>query len=245
MRLDSVATSLRPMNVYSVYNQPPESHTETADTGSLKALETASQRPDEHVVVGDFDLHHPLWCGPSYPEQHQLSQNLLKIMQNAGLSLAFPKGTITRDTHGQRTTIDLSLVSEGLAGSMLRCGVDEELENSSDHLPIGTSLYLQACEEAAPRRRRFWKRLDEEKFKNSMRDQRLESLVVKTRRWIAIDEYINRMLQTIQTAVEDSTPWANPSMMAKAYWSSECSAAVQTARRSRKLYTSDPESKKK
>jgi hypothetical protein len=51
----------------------------------------------DHVIVGDFNLHYPLWLGPSYPHQHILADTLIELIRNAGLELALPQGIITRE----------------------------------------------------------------------------------------------------------------------------------------------------
>ena len=99
------------INVHNVYNPPPASHNDEAGTASITALNNALTMPGCHIVVGDFNLHHPLWCEPTYAHQHRIADRLLSNMRNAGLELALPKGTITREARRgnttERTTIDL------------------------------------------------------------------------------------------------------------------------------------------
>jgi endonuclease/exonuclease/phosphatase family metal-dependent hydrolase len=144
--------------VHNIYN-PPSTHSETQDTETLRTLEPATQMPGEHVIIGDANLHHPLWAGPSYPMQHRLSDRLISIVRNAKINLILPPGTITRDcqrgSSHEQTTIDLAFASESLCDQLVRCQVESEREQSSDHLPIGTEFEWEseAAYEAPERRR--------------------------------------------------------------------------------------------
>ena len=84
--------------------------------------------PGEHVVVEDLNLHHPSWCGPSYPMQHKLADNLLNIVRETDLSLTLPQGTITRDCQRgnshEQTTIDLVFTTATLQQQVVRYGVN-------------------------------------------------------------------------------------------------------------------------
>jgi len=67
LRITDEAQGPRIINIHNVYNPPPRSHNEKEELGTLAALPQASQMPGEHIFLGDFNLHHPLWAGPSYP----------------------------------------------------------------------------------------------------------------------------------------------------------------------------------
>jgi endonuclease/exonuclease/phosphatase (EEP) superfamily protein YafD len=114
---DAVMVTLRlaggtqAINVHNVYNPSPASHNDETGTASIMALNSALTMPGHHIVVGDFNLHHPRWCGATYAHQHRLADRLLGIMRDAGVELALPRGTITREARRgdttERTTIDL------------------------------------------------------------------------------------------------------------------------------------------
>jgi len=75
-------------------------------------------------------------------------------MRDAGATLALPRGTITRDYQGARTTIDLTFTTIGLANKLTYCGIDDEIENSSNHLLVRTILDFDAQQEPPRRPRR-------------------------------------------------------------------------------------------
>ena len=194
------------VHIHGVYNPSPASHNEYRNKGSLPVLQTALRMEGESVVVRDFNLHYPSWTGPSYPRQHLLADDLLNIIRARGASLALPRGTITRDYQGSQTTIDLSFVTDSLANRIMSCGVDEEMENSSDHLPIKTILNLETQKEPERSWRRNWKAIDVEKFKNTLLAKVPDSLPNKIVGRQRIEEYTKELFYTMEEAVEKSNP---------------------------------------
>jgi len=222
------------IHIHGAYNPPPRDHGVIHEKGNLPDIEKALHMSGESILVGDFNLHHSTWGGPSYPRQHLLSNELIKMTTNIGASLALPRGTITRDYQGSQTTIDLVFTTDGIMNRLIRCGIDEEMENSSDHLPIQTIIDLRACEEPARKPRRNWKAMDEEKFINTLREQMPEPLSDHEAGRRRIDEYTKQLLDALEEAVEISTPWARPHEMAKAGWTKECTEVVKSVRRMRR-----------
>ena len=194
------------VHIHGVYNPSPASYNKYRNKGNLPALQTALRMEGESVVVGDFNLHYPSWTGPSYPRQHLLADDLLNMIQARGALLALPRGTITRDYQGSQTTIDLLFVTDLLANRIMSCGVDEEIENSSDHLPIKTILNLEIQKEPERPRRRNWKAMDVEKFKNTLLAKVPDLLLNKIVGRQRIEEYTKELFYTMEEAVEESTP---------------------------------------
>jgi exonuclease III len=153
-----LAGGSRIINIHNCYNPPPRSHSEIIDLGTIETLPLALRMPGEHILLGDFNLHHPYWGGPSYPHQHVLSETLLSITRNACASLALPQGSITRRIHSgrgtQETTIDLIFLTQSLLDQVVKCHVASELEHGSDHLPVSTELEWQTAPETKATRKR-------------------------------------------------------------------------------------------
>ena len=99
------------INIYNIYNPPPSCHNDETGTASIIALNDALAMPGRHIVVGDFNLHHPRWCGPIYAHQHRIADRLLGIIQEASVELALPRGIITKEARRgdtiKRITINL------------------------------------------------------------------------------------------------------------------------------------------
>ena len=51
---------------------------------------------DEHIVVRDFNLHHPYWSGLKYNHQHQEAEALLTMLNEQKLELLLPVTIVGR-----------------------------------------------------------------------------------------------------------------------------------------------------
>jgi endonuclease/exonuclease/phosphatase family metal-dependent hydrolase len=121
------------------------------------------QKEVSYLVMGDFNLHHPVWGGDDAPRDAR-AEDLLDLMETAGLDNWLAPGTITRDQAGHRSTIDLTLASYSLREQIVVCEVDHRAHADSDHLPIRTLLEINLPELSDPVKRRNWKAMDVEKF---------------------------------------------------------------------------------
>jgi endonuclease/exonuclease/phosphatase family metal-dependent hydrolase len=108
----------------------------------IPLLPVLLQRRGEHIVLGDFNLHHPLWSGLGNPTIHLAAEPLIEMVYGAGLSLITPPGQPTWRARTASSTIDLTFVSEGLIGKVQECRVKHSLDHGSDHLPVATTFYL-------------------------------------------------------------------------------------------------------
>lgn len=69
--------------------------------------------PGRHILVGDFNTHHPLW--DTHGRESKWSSELLAFMQRWSVALVTPGGVTTRHGHNQRdSTIDLAWASQRL-----------------------------------------------------------------------------------------------------------------------------------
>jgi hypothetical protein len=90
-------------NVYRTGNLPPTS-SELQPTDELLPLDTheifsfvhasLSDNSVDHVLLGDFNIHHPNWGGP-LTRPHRASQLLLSLQELHNLGLLLPPETIT------------------------------------------------------------------------------------------------------------------------------------------------------
>jgi exonuclease III len=133
----------RTLQVHNIYNPSPSSYS-SQDQGTLETLRNCLQEPaDDHIVVGDFNLHHPLWSGLARPTQHAAADILLDIARNASLELVTKSGIETWRARGTYNTIDLSFISQDLGEKLIKCVTRPDITQLSDHILIKTSLDLQ------------------------------------------------------------------------------------------------------
>ena len=107
-----VAQSIR---IYNVYNLSPIFTTSRDSPFTLPKLAKglrSGRAESTHLVVGDFNLHHPYWGGGGCLIQHAIADTLIELTAETHLNLLLPTGEITRKINQQRTTIDLTFTQQ-------------------------------------------------------------------------------------------------------------------------------------
>jgi hypothetical protein len=94
------------------------------------------------MVLGDFNLHHPLWCGVRTPTLHLAAEPFLDTLQSYDLDLVSPQGIPTWEARGFSSTIDLTFITPGLQDRLANCQVRIDLDYGLDHYLITTELLL-------------------------------------------------------------------------------------------------------
>ncbi|KAI3532110.1 hypothetical protein CABS01_16761 [Colletotrichum abscissum] len=117
------------------------------------------------ALVGDFNCHDYLWGGDDVSEGRQGEADpIIDLMSEYSLRSLLPRGAKTREKNDAATTINLSLASEGLARTVVRCAL-RETDHGSDHRAIETTFDIAAPEiESRPRlllKNAPWKRINE------------------------------------------------------------------------------------
>ena len=216
--------------IHNIYNLSPESYSATTE-GTLATLRDVLERttPEtEHIVIGDFNLHHPHWSGLARLTQHAAADNLLDIARNEALILATPQGTVTWQARGSQSTIDLIFISHTLENELIRCTPKLDLAQSSDHIPIEITFSIQT-EQFVTARKRCWKKMDTEILKKALEGKVFLNPPLESK--TQIDTRVYDITQALQDAIEQSTPWTRVSNKANSYWSEECAEAVREARK--------------
>jgi hypothetical protein len=148
--------------IHNIHN--PARHTTNGRT-ALADIRTVlhGNRASEQILLGDFNLHHPLWGGPEVRRTHTESEELVVILEDFDLSNTLPPGTITFEEANWRSTIDLCLVTVGLVDRVISSEVDRDLDHDSDHLPISTVLDL-TVRRLEKTSKRNYKRMNEKAY---------------------------------------------------------------------------------
>jgi exonuclease III len=127
--------------IHTVYN-PPKTSSNRQSTlpqvqEALRQYHTVKQ-----VLLGNFNLHHPLWEGLNREVTDLESEDLIDILGDFALHSTFPPGTTTYEEGRSQSTIDLCLVTMRLIEHVIKGEVDRSLDHDSDHLLISTTLDL-------------------------------------------------------------------------------------------------------
>ena len=145
--------------IHNFYNQPPGSYSTTDYPSSLGLLPDLLSREGEHLALGDFNLHHPLWSGPGNPAAHRAADAVVNTLVSWDMELATPRGLVTWEARGLTSTIDLAFVSQTVQHRLVECNTYTALDHGSDHFPVSLQFELYpARAEAQPTR--AWKKAD-------------------------------------------------------------------------------------
>ncbi|KAE8238379.1 hypothetical protein A4X06_0g8806, partial [Tilletia controversa] len=136
------------IHIHNLYNP-----VRSADTiPALKVNFEGAGPNSHHIVVGDFNAHHPLWesrvCGTS---RH--AHSWVEAVDDLGLSLLTPRDCPTYESReGRYSTIDLAWATDRLAARLVQCAslVDQEPSDGSDHIPVTTTLDLAPVKKEWP-----------------------------------------------------------------------------------------------
>lgn len=88
------ANAAQKLAIFNVYNPPKGAQDRT---GVLTALDEFLTRSGtaEQIVVGDFNLHHPMWGGERVVQADAEALELIEVMEHHGLESTLQPGTIT------------------------------------------------------------------------------------------------------------------------------------------------------
>ena len=214
--------------IHNVYNRPG------SDTLVRLRNELARRPLAEHIVVGDMNAHHPTWGGPGVRADDEAEQ-LLQIADEQDLELTTEQGKATWTRNNQSSVIDLTFISSSLNSRLICCERADDIEQASDHFPIRMAIDIETPI-AVQQRRRNWKATDNEKLVRKI-EEGLRTMERSVANHPQIEAQCQRLMEVVQSAIDFSTPWANPSVWSNPDFDDECKAAVKDVRRLRRIHT--------
>ena len=127
----------RTIHIHNIYN-PCNSNVEDEHSSTIPTLLRAIEKhPNgEHISLGDYNLHHPMWGGPDIPHTDQGAIDLMHFMQERNMDQVLPRGITTYGERGYKSTIDLVFATKLLVDSLISCSTSDKHDHDSDHLPI-------------------------------------------------------------------------------------------------------------
>lgn len=226
-----ITNSHNKLHIFNVYN---EVTTETLS--HLGEVISRTDPYDELMVLGDFNLHHPLWSTTHRHANHGISavQPLLTIIEDFHLQLLTAPGATTHRWNGGESTIDLTFASEEVASRIVHCKVAAELDCDSDHLPIAIAVDW-SWQPAVTPRKRLWAKTDLSVLRHTVQ-YRLRGVLdaMELQHRDRIDELTRLIIDALRAGIDASTPWSNPSHRSISGFDQECKdicTGVQQLRR--------------
>jgi Reverse transcriptase (RNA-dependent DNA polymerase)/Endonuclease-reverse transcriptase len=225
----------RTVTVTNIYSQPRPMD-QTDGESPIYGLAGILQREGEHVLLGDFNLHHPLWSRDTETRTSQMALNLLAITGKANLELITPPGLVTwrrSATSHSQSTIDLTFLSETLSQHLVSCQVDNSIHHGSDHLPIATQLSLPLTGPLLlPGPKKLWKQMDREAVRAGSELLWIPTSFTSREQIDGYATYLQQFsLELADLTVPTSKPRPDTSAPRCSWWSEEISEVVREERR--------------
>ena len=105
-----ISTIKKDIYIHNLYIEPL-SHSTKDLPSILTTLRDLLKNKGGHIILGDFNLYHPLWNSPTYDKYYYIADDLLNIVSVIDAVLYTLKGLAIRDCqrgiHHEKTTIDL------------------------------------------------------------------------------------------------------------------------------------------
>jgi hypothetical protein len=213
--------------IHNIYNAVGGGGTIGSTLVDIRAV-LEKHSSNEQILLGDFNLHHPLWGGQNVKHIDPQAEDLIAIIEDFDLSNTLAAGTITYEEAARQTTIDLCLVTVGLVDRVIRSQVDRDLDHDSDHLPISTVLDM-TVQHLRETTKRNWKRMNEKTYLEALKET-LPPLRRPTTK-LALDNYVRDVITAIKTASEKAIPQVCISARAREGWTAECKIVLAESKR--------------
>lgn len=201
-------------SLFSIYN-PPSS--ESSITFLQSALRDPTILAVPCMLVGDFNLHHPLWSGPHTPQRTRRSDAapLLQVLAEHSLFLALPEGApmFLSGAHGTWSTLDLVFAARPLTELVTRC------EPPSVERPA----------------RRNWRDVDWDAYQAAVTEgwieRRIHARSFDLRTRTDVDLLVSDITDILVRSAEGTVPLAKLCPHSKRWWSPVLTALKRTAHR--------------
>ena len=231
LEIDHAALGRR-LHIINVYNEVG-----TDTLSDLREVLSQINPRDEILLLGDFNLHHPLWTiAPHLATRGATAaQPLATIMQDFQLHLLTTPGAPTHRWTDGESTIDLTFATERLKSCMLYCKVEHGRDCDSDHLPISTSIAWE-WHPTAPIRKRQWTKTNVELLQTMVKGCLPHVPATELNDRHSIDAYVGSITNALQAGIEASTPWSKPSPRAVPGFDQACKEVCRDVQQLRRRW---------
>jgi hypothetical protein len=219
-----------PMLLINVYNT--KGTTLINDLAMFLQTHLQQHRYDTITMVGDFNLHHPLWNRSDYDVHNHQAEDLIDLMTTNGLNLVLLAGTIMYPR--ARTTIDLVWGNAKMEEKVVKCKVAHNHDHESDHYPILTTLDLKPANTDKEQAYNFEK-TDCDPLKLKTIDL-LPPITHEPASPAKVDRLATELTAALTEAIECSTPRKKLCPFSKRWWNEKLTKARKEANRARNKF---------
>ena len=196
----------------------------------LAAILPTFKPPNDCILMGDLNAHHPWWQGPlpSTVRISRASQAIADWLEDNNFHLQNKPSIPTHHPRngGRPSTIDLCLSRGSTTQSILSLAVNHD--TTSDHSAVTVTLSLPtATAPAVPRR--CWRKADWRLF-----DSRVQSAGMDLSQLQGTDDTIRaitNITRLIHQAIDDAVPLKIPRKVAAPWWNHSLTLAKQSVKR--------------
>ena len=89
-----MSTKKEDIYIHNLYIEPTTHSTKDLPP-ILNVLRELLKNKGGHIILGDFNLHHPLWNGPTYDKRYYIADDFIDIVSEIGAILYTLKGLVT------------------------------------------------------------------------------------------------------------------------------------------------------
>jgi exonuclease III len=206
------------LSIINVYNEVG-----TSTLQDLREFVTSLGSDHEIILLGDFNLHHPLWSlrQDQVNRRTRAVQPLLAIVEDFQLHLLTVPGTTTHRWSDGESTIDLTFATKETASRTIYCQVDSSRDCDSDHLPIATTIAWE-WQLATPPKKRMWAKTNQAVLRETVNRRLNVSEWVEAEDRQGIDEQVREIVAALQSGIDASTPCSNPCPRSVSGFGEEC-----------------------
>lgn len=204
----------------NIYNAPPGATLPGAGVDSLLSL-TSNFTTSNMILAGDFNLHHKEWH-PSFPgpSSHQ-AQVLIDWLEIKGLTLI---SEIDVPTHNRGNVLDLCFATRGLVSKGIISAVQNDLDVTSDHLPILISIPSSSFHIPPIPKPRLGT-IDEKVFSSLLAMQIHELNTSTSKSESQIDILTEKLIAILKKSLAGSTKNSLPHTKGQPWWDHNCKVA--------------------
>ena len=203
----------------------PDSKTQTSRTSN-----------EEHIVLGDFNLHHEAWGAPGASKALiEKSEELLIVTQRWEMEQMVPVGTATCKESTGESNIDMIFATLLLTESLIACDIAGDFDHDSDHQPILSKWTMRTIDNPLSSRLLLSK-MDIPALKKTLTEELAKDPPCTSTTPDELDIKVHSLISAIDTAMTLAIPKARLSPKSVPGFDEECKEIQMKARRLKKIW---------